>query len=74
MDEVVRMIGKRLVPNPPMPREAIPFRRDQLDALRKARSDLLAERTAAAAEGLKTMIRPDQRRIEDAKRRQQPRS
>ena len=49
VDELVGAIGKRLVPDPPLPREAIPFRRDQLDALRKARSDLLAERTDAAA-------------------------
>ena len=57
MDELVGTIGKRLVPNPPRPREAVPFRRDQLEDCEKARDELLAGRTTAAAERLKTMIR-----------------
>jgi tRNA modification GTPase len=63
VEELVRTIGKRLVPNPPLPREAVPFRPDQLEALRKARDDLMGGRTAAAAERLKTMIGASHRAI-----------
>ena len=65
VDELVGTISKRLVPNPPLPREAVPFRRDQLEALRKARDDLLAGRTDAAAERLKTMIGASECAIEE---------
>jgi tRNA modification GTPase len=64
VDELVGTISKRLVPNPPLPREAVPFRRDQLEVLRKARDDLLAGRADAAAERVKTMIGARQRAIE----------
>jgi tRNA modification GTPase len=56
INELVGAISKRLIPNPPLPREAVPFRRDQLEVLWKARDDLLAGRTAEAAERLTTMI------------------
>jgi tRNA modification GTPase len=56
VNELVGILGKRLVPKPPLAREAVPFRCEQLESLRKARDDLLAGRTAAAAERLKTMI------------------
>lgn len=56
LDKLALAISKRLVPNPPRPGEAVPFRRDQLEALRTARDLLLAGRTAAAAERLKFMI------------------
>jgi tRNA modification GTPase len=56
MDELALAISKRLVPNPPLSLEAVPFRRDQLEAIAKARDDLLAGRTAEAAERLKIMI------------------
>jgi tRNA modification GTPase len=61
VDELVGTIAKRLVPNPPLPGEAVPFRPDQLEALRKALDDLLAGGPAAAAERLKTMIGASQR-------------
>jgi tRNA U34 5-carboxymethylaminomethyl modifying GTPase MnmE/TrmE len=60
LDALAGAISKRLVANPPSSREAVPFRRDQLVVLEKARDDLVAERTSAAAERLKTMIRGSQ--------------
>ena len=33
LDKLALAISKRLVPNPPRPGEAVPFRRDQLEAL-----------------------------------------
>ena len=61
LDELVGAIAKRLVPNPPSPREAIPFRREQLEVLDSVRDALLARRSAAAAELLKSMIRGSER-------------
>jgi tRNA modification GTPase len=65
IDELALAISKRLVPKPPLPREAVPFRCEQLEALGKARDDLLAGRTAEAAERLKSMIGPGPCTIEE---------
>jgi tRNA U34 5-carboxymethylaminomethyl modifying GTPase MnmE/TrmE len=56
LDELVWAIAKNLVPNPPAPREAIPFRHSHLEALENVRHALLAERRYAAAERLNSMI------------------
>ena len=66
MDELVGTIGERLVPNPPLPREAVPFRPRSVGSAAEGPDDLLAGRTAAAAERLKTMIDVGQRAIEQA--------
>jgi tRNA modification GTPase len=74
VDELVGMIGKRLVPSPPRPREAVPFRCDQLEALRAARDHLVAGRTTAASARLKSMIGVSHGAIEEGRRRHSPRS
>ena len=62
LDELVEAISKRLVPDPPRPREAVPFRRDQLEILEKVCAELLAARTSAAAGLLMTMVSRDSAR------------
>jgi tRNA modification GTPase len=54
--ELTQAIMRRLVPNPPSPREAIPFRQHHVDVLQRARYELLASRPFAAAELLNGMI------------------
>jgi len=56
MDSLVAAIALELVPDPPVPGAAVPFRGAQVDALSKAHGDLLAGEWAAAALELKAMI------------------
>jgi tRNA modification GTPase len=65
IDELALAISRRFVPNPPLAREAVPFRRDQLETLRNTRVDLLAGRTAEAAERLTKMIGASRCAIEE---------
>ena len=53
---LVAAIEQRLVPDPPSPGEAIPFRRELIEELRKASDHLLAGRQAAAAEQLRALL------------------
>jgi tRNA modification GTPase len=50
--ELIAAIVDRLVPDPPTPGDAVPFRADHLDALVSARADLLAGDPTAAARRL----------------------
>jgi hypothetical protein len=56
MDQLVDAIIERLVPDPPSPGSAVPFRGDQLEALAGARCTLLEGDRAAAAVRLNGMI------------------
>ncbi len=56
MDSLVSAIALELVPDPPAPGGAVPFRGTQVDALRKAHGALLAGEWAAATVELKAMI------------------
>jgi tRNA modification GTPase len=50
--ELIAAIADRLVPDPPAPGDAVPFRADHLDALVAARADLLAGDPTGAARRL----------------------
>jgi tRNA modification GTPase len=56
MESLVAAIIERLVPNPPYPGEPVPFRHAQVDALVKARGDLLDGERSAAVFRLMTLI------------------
>ncbi len=53
---LIEAVVKRLVPDPPPPRAAVPFRREQVDALRRVRRCLLAGDRGAAARAMRAMI------------------
>ncbi len=53
---LVAAIKQRLVADPPSPGEAVPFRRELVAELGKAREYLLTGRPAAAAEQLRSLI------------------
>jgi tRNA modification GTPase len=53
---LVAAIIQRLIPDPPSPGEAVPFRRELVEELKKARDNLLTGRPAAAAEQLRSLI------------------
>jgi len=53
---LIEAVVERLVPNPPSPGSAVPFRREQLDVLRQAKACLLAGDRGAAARWLGSLI------------------
>ncbi len=54
--DLIEAIVHRLVPDPPPPGSAVPFRSEQVDALRQATACLLAGDRGAAARRLRAMI------------------
>jgi tRNA modification GTPase len=70
LDELVAAISKRLVPDPPPPGQAVPFRRVQLELLEKIRDDLSAARTTAATQGLMAMMSSKPREMKAGTRRE----
>ena len=56
IDALVAAVTERLVPDPPLPGAPVPFRDAHVDALVKARGDLLDGEGAAAAFRLKALI------------------
>jgi tRNA modification GTPase len=69
LDELVAAISKRLVPDPPPLRQAVPFRRVQLEVLETVRDDLSAARTTAATKSLMAMMSSKPREMEAGTRR-----
>lgn len=57
IDLLVRAIESRLVPDPPNSGEAVPFRREQVEALREAREALSIGNPGVAAQRLSTLTR-----------------
>ncbi len=57
MERLIASIVERLVPLPPAPGEAVPFRAGQLEKLTRARDQLLAGNTAQAADELEFLFR-----------------
>jgi tRNA modification GTPase len=56
LDELVSAIERRLVPDPPRPGEAVPFRHEQVEALGRARHSLLTGRPGATVELLRSLL------------------
>jgi tRNA modification GTPase len=57
LDKLINTIVGRLVPNPPIPGVSVPFRGAHIEALIKARGELLNGDPAAASSRLKALIR-----------------